>query len=109
MADPRFPVGGRGLPRRLRFVKFVCQNKRIGSLGGARRVRPLDPPMTWLRTLTPQVLVLKFFPVSGCHYNWQPIHQSFTLGVTMEPSGHLGWLAKQEFKQRTANKTTLPY
>ena len=28
-------VGGRGLPRRLRFVKFVCQNERIGSLGGA--------------------------------------------------------------------------
>ena len=32
--------GGRGLLRRLRFVKFVCQNERIGSLGGARRVRP---------------------------------------------------------------------
>ena len=27
-------VGGRGLPRQLRFVKFVCQNERIGSLGG---------------------------------------------------------------------------
>ena len=23
--------GGRGLPRRLRFIKFVCQNKRIGT------------------------------------------------------------------------------
>ena len=53
MADPGFPiggvdlVGGRGLPRQLRFVKFVCQNERIGSLGGggARRVRTLDPPM----------------------------------------------------------------
>ena len=38
---------GRGLPRWLRFVKFVCQNERIGSLrAGARRVRPpLNPPM----------------------------------------------------------------
>ena len=26
--------GGRGLPRLLRFVKFVCQNERIGPLGG---------------------------------------------------------------------------
>ena len=34
--------GGRGLPRRLCFVKFVCQNERTGSLGGACRVRP--PP-----------------------------------------------------------------
>ena len=39
VADPGFPVGGgvdlvggHGLPRRLRFVKFVCQNERIGSL-----------------------------------------------------------------------------
>ena len=28
--------GGRGLPRQLRFVKFVCQNERIGSLRGGR-------------------------------------------------------------------------
>ena len=27
-------VGGRGLPRRLHFIKFVCQNERIGSLRG---------------------------------------------------------------------------
>ena len=41
VADPGFPVGGggvdlvggRGLLRRLCFVKFVCQNERIGSLG----------------------------------------------------------------------------
>ena len=38
LADPGFPVGGRGprgvgggrgLPRHLRFKKFVCQNERI--------------------------------------------------------------------------------
>ena len=48
VADPGFPVGvrgprrgGCGLLRQLHFVKFVCQNERIGSLrGGARRVRP---------------------------------------------------------------------
>ena len=52
MADPGFPVGGRGprrrgcgLPRRLRLENFVCQNERIGTLRGARRVSPLDPPM----------------------------------------------------------------
>ena len=38
VADPGFPVGGVdlvggcGLQRRLRFVKFLCQNERIGSL-----------------------------------------------------------------------------
>ena len=42
VADPGFPVGGvdlaggRGLPRRLHFVKFECRNKRIGSLRGGR-------------------------------------------------------------------------
>ena len=36
VADPGFSVGGRGLPRWLHFVKFVCQNERIGSFRGAR-------------------------------------------------------------------------
>ena len=37
VADPGFPVGGgRQLPRRLRFEKFVCQNERIWTLRGAR-------------------------------------------------------------------------
>ena len=53
MADLGFPVGGRGprrrrcgLPRRLHFENFVCQNERIGTLrGGAHRARPLDLPM----------------------------------------------------------------
>ena len=27
-------VGGRGLPRRLHFVKFACQSKRIGTHRG---------------------------------------------------------------------------
>ena len=47
VADPGFPVGERGprsggcgLPRRLRFENFICQNERIGTLGGARRARP---------------------------------------------------------------------
>ena len=50
-----FPWGGRGprrrgcgLPRWLRFENFVCQNERIGTLGGGGRapgVPPLDPPM----------------------------------------------------------------
>ena len=40
-------VGGRGLPRRLHFVKFVCQNERIGSLRGGHTpgAPPLNPPM----------------------------------------------------------------
>ena len=47
MADPRFPVGGmnfvgrRGLPRRLRFENFVCQNERIWALRGRA---PGTPP-----------------------------------------------------------------
>ena len=52
VADPGFPVGGmdlvggRGLPRHLRFEKFACQNEGIETLGGVRRARPpSDPPM----------------------------------------------------------------
>ena len=52
MADPGFSRGGatsygeRGLPRRLHFENFGCQNERIWTLsGGVRRARPLDPPM----------------------------------------------------------------
>ena len=46
VADPGFPAGGRGLPRRLRFENFVCQNERIWTLGGhAPGTPPLDPPM----------------------------------------------------------------
>ena len=47
MADPGFPVEGaptswgRQLPRRLHFVKFVCQNQRIWTLGGRA---PAAPP-----------------------------------------------------------------
>ena len=44
VADPGFPVGGvadlvgggRQLPRRLRFEKFVCQNERIWTRRGER-------------------------------------------------------------------------
>ena len=35
VADPGFPVGGRGLLRRLRFKNFVCENERIWTLRGA--------------------------------------------------------------------------
>ena len=39
-------VGERQVPTQLRFIKFVCQNERIGTLrGGARPVCPLDPPL----------------------------------------------------------------
>ena len=44
VADPGFPVGGgggRGLPRRLRFADFVCQNERIWTLRGRA---PGTPP-----------------------------------------------------------------
>ena len=41
VADPGFPVGGRGLPRRLRFENFVCRNERIWTLRGRA---PGTPP-----------------------------------------------------------------
>ena len=50
VADPGFPVGGRGLPRGLRFENFVCRNVRIRTLGRGERAPgtpPLDPPMDW--------------------------------------------------------------
>ena len=46
MADPGFPVGGadlvggRQLPRRLHFEKFVCQNERMWTLGGGASGAP---------------------------------------------------------------------
>ena len=64
VADPGFPVGGRGPRRRgcgllrwLRFENFVCQNERIGTLRGSKRRRappPLDPPMKF--QLPPQMV-----------------------------------------------------
>ena len=55
VADPGFPIGGRGprrrghgLPRRLRFENFVCQDERIWTLGGGgvrRASANVDPPM----------------------------------------------------------------
>ena len=57
VADPGFPVGGRGpltggrgLLRRLRFENFVCQNERIWTLGARggdvrRASANVDPPM----------------------------------------------------------------
>ena len=41
VADPGFPIGGRGpcrgcgLPRQLHFENFVCQNERIWTRRGA--------------------------------------------------------------------------
>ena len=57
VADPGFPIGGhrprggRQLPRRLHFEKFVCQNERIWTLRGRTPVAPLDPPMHYHPTL----------------------------------------------------------
>ena len=48
MVDPGFPVGGmdlvggRELPRRLRFKNFICQNERTWTLGEGRA--PGTPP-----------------------------------------------------------------
>ena len=62
VADPGFPGGGhgpvrgRGPPMQALFGKNVCKNERIGSHGGVRPTRPLDPPM-----LPTQV---------GCKHSW---------------------------------------
>ena len=42
VADPGFPVGGRGPPTWALFGENVCKNERIGSHGGGgvRRARP---------------------------------------------------------------------
>ena len=52
VADPGFPMGGTNLGggghqllRWLHFEKFVCQNKRIWTLGGMHWQCPLDLPM----------------------------------------------------------------
>ena len=33
---------------------------------------------------------VKFFLANNHHHNWQPIHQSLTLRITMNPTGHFG-------------------
>ena len=56
VADPGFPVGGRGLvgkcgpPMRVLFSENVCENKRIGSRRGRARRTPPDPPMLLINT-----------------------------------------------------------
>ena len=46
VADPGFPVEGRGPPTRVLFGENVCENERIGfHSGGVYPARPLDPPM----------------------------------------------------------------
>ena len=46
VADPGFPVGGRGPPMWALFGENVCENERIGShRGHVPGTPPLDPPM----------------------------------------------------------------
>ena len=52
MADPGFPIGGRGPHKgdvdfRGSYVSNILyvKMKESGSLGSVRRARPLDPPM----------------------------------------------------------------
>ena len=55
VTDPGFPIGGGTKPlggsrppMRVLFGKNVYENEKIGSCwGGARRRRPLDPPMKY--------------------------------------------------------------
>ena len=58
VADPGFPVGGRGPFRRGRgpptwvlFGKNGCENERIGSHRGMSPVCPLDLPMAWMLSI----------------------------------------------------------
>ena len=44
VADPGFPVGGRGPPTWVLFSKNVCKNERIWSHGGGGGVHPACPP-----------------------------------------------------------------
>ena len=53
VADPGFPVGGRGPPTWVLFGKNVCENERIWShRGGVGPARPLDPPMIRLQYIS---------------------------------------------------------
>ena len=47
-----FPLWGRRPPMHTLFGKNVCENKRNGPVGGARRRRPLDPPMLIIHNLS---------------------------------------------------------
>ena len=65
VADPGFPIGGRGPPTWALFGENVCENERIGSHRGActRHAPPLDPPMLW----DPILLFLHTFSPKSAH------------------------------------------
>ena len=42
----------------------------------------------------------KFFLGNWRHHNWQPIHQIFTLRVTIDFIGQFGEIGKQEFSTK---------
>ena len=47
VADPGFPVGGGANLRHVHFLaKTYAKMKEMDPVGGGRRRRPLDPPMT---------------------------------------------------------------
>ena len=49
VADPGFPVGGGANSRGGYVLKNLCvKTKESGPVGGARRRRPLDPPLNRL-------------------------------------------------------------
>ena len=50
----------------------------------------------WI-SCTSSYFCVKFFLANGRHHSCQPIHQSFTLRVTIDPIGHFDWSRKQEF------------
>ena len=47
VADPGFPLGGRGPPRRLHYEILYVKTKESGPVGGGRApgTPPLNPPM----------------------------------------------------------------
>ena len=74
VADPGFPVGGgRQLLTRLRFVKFVCQNERIGGI--FRRSDTVNAHTSyfgpWIRPKKPYSR--HTFPVHNQHLHAQKI------------------------------------
>ena len=53
-------------------------------------------PLTKL-IMTSSGFCVKFLLANRCPYNCQPVHQSFTLRVTIDPIGHFAWSMTYEF------------
>ena len=76
--DPGFPIGGRGLPKRLRFENFVCRNDRIWTLGGRAPGTPPRSANDYVGKIHYVDLIMLESSINDLHVSILAIVQSYT-------------------------------